>query len=159
MTARTDHTTTLTPELGALAELIFLVELLLDDGFHSTDDNAATWSAFDEAMERGKQLVAERCGAQVCPQTRPRPLDRLRPVRRSAARLPPGALMSATGEQGVDVHLHLTRGLAVALAQACKRISWHQARELAVDDDEARAIIRATDRVRAALEDAGVYVR
>lgn len=65
MTLRTDHATTITPELGALAELIFLLEQLLEDGFQPTDDNKATFAAFDEAIEHGKQLVHERMRERV----------------------------------------------------------------------------------------------
>ncbi len=60
MTHRTEHATTITPELGVLAELIYLVEMLAEDGFQPTDENAALFMAFDEALEQGKHLVAER---------------------------------------------------------------------------------------------------
>jgi hypothetical protein len=61
MTLRTEHPhPLLTPELAALAELIFLIDLLLADRFEQTDDNAATWLAFDEVMASGQQLVRER---------------------------------------------------------------------------------------------------
>lgn len=60
----------------------------------------------------------------------------------------------------IDLVVHdLNRDQAYALAELCKRIGWSDARALAVDDDEAYDIIRATDRVRSALEQAGVYVR
>lgn len=53
----------------------------------------------------------------------------------------------------------LTSRQAYALAELCKRISWTTCREMAVSDAEAEAMIAATDRVRSALEQAGVYVR
>ena len=65
MTLRTDHPTTITPELGALAELIYLVEALAEDGFQPTDENAALFMAFDEALEQGKYLVSERLASRA----------------------------------------------------------------------------------------------
>lgn len=48
---------------------------------------------------------------------------------------------------------------AYALAELCKRIGWSDCRKLAVDDTEAGRQIYATDRVRAALLEAGIEVR
>lgn len=53
----------------------------------------------------------------------------------------------------------LTEPQAYALAELCKRITWSDVRSCAVDDDEARLMIQATDRIRGALEQAGIYVR
>lgn len=53
----------------------------------------------------------------------------------------------------------LTREQAYALAQLCKRIGYADALALAVDDAEARAMLVATDVLRAALADAGYAVR
>lgn len=63
-------------------------------------------------------------------------------------------------EQFVDVQLQgLTRPQAYALAQLCKRLTWSDARTLSVDESELRLMLAVTDRVRSALEDAGIYVR
>lgn len=59
----------------------------------------------------------------------------------------------------VQVAARLPEKEAYALAEMCKRISFAQARELAVDEAETYAIIRATDNLRSALEEAGVSVR
>lgn len=53
----------------------------------------------------------------------------------------------------------LTRAQAIALAQLCKRIGWSDCKELSSHEDELYGMLNATDRVRSALEDAGVYVR
>ncbi len=53
----------------------------------------------------------------------------------------------------------LTREQAYALAQLCKRIGYSDARSMSVDDAEARAMLVATDVLRAALADAGYAVR
>ena len=57
------------------------------------------------------------------------------------------------------VIMSLTAAQAYALAELCKRIGWTDARSNAVDDDQARDMIAAMDRVRGGLEQAGVYVR
>jgi len=44
---------------------------------------------------------------------------------------------------------------AMALAQLCKRISWQSCRNNSVDDNEAQAMINATDYLRGALRKAG----
>ncbi len=56
----------------------------------------------------------------------------------------------------VVVTLMLSERQAYALAQLCKRLSWDDAMSLSADEAEARAQINATDRLRAALEDAGI---
>ena len=53
----------------------------------------------------------------------------------------------------------LTDGQAYALAELCKRIGWYDVRTLAVDDQGARLMIQAVERVRGALEQIGVAVR
>jgi hypothetical protein len=53
----------------------------------------------------------------------------------------------------------LSERQARALAQLCKRLSWADAMSLSVDEEEARLQINATDRLRAALEEAGIQVR
>lgn len=55
--------------------------------------------------------------------------------------------------------LELSDAEAWALAQLVKRIGWADCRALAVDDAEARLMIQATDRVRAALAAAGYAPR
>jgi hypothetical protein len=59
----------------------------------------------------------------------------------------------------VHVALDLRPSQAYALAELCKRISWSDCEKLSVDRTECEAMIAATDRVRAALDDAGVRVR
>lgn len=72
----------------------------------------------------------------------------------------PGDLTTHARPRSVDVQLFgLTRDQAYALAELCKRIGWQDVRALAVDDNEARLMIEATDGARDALEQAGVYVR
>lgn len=44
---------------------------------------------------------------------------------------------------------------ALALAQFLKRLRFHQAREIAVDQDEAYTMIDATNKLARALADAG----
>ena len=62
--------------------------------------------------------------------------------------------------KSIDVQLYgLTPDQAYALAELCKRIGWDDVRSLAVDDDQARLMIVATDGLRDALEQAGVIVR
>lgn len=57
------------------------------------------------------------------------------------------------------VSLDLPAVEAYALAQLCKRIGWRDAESLAIDKDEARSMLDACDRVRAALSHIGVIVR
>ena len=72
----------------------------------------------------------------------------------------PGDLTRHARPRSVDVQLFgLTPDQAYALAELCKRIGWDDVRSLAVDDDQARLMIVATDGLRDALEQAGVYVR
>ena len=61
--------------------------------------------------------------------------------------------------QPISVEVELPPRQARALAELCKRIGWSDCRTLSVDEQECRAMIAATDRVRAALEDVGVSVR
>ena len=67
----------------------------------------------------------------------------------------------ATAEpRPVDVVVHgLTMAQAYALAELCKRIGFADARALAIDDNEARLMIAATDRLRGALEQEDICVR
>lgn len=67
--------------------------------------------------------------------------------------------MSASGETHIDVRLSLPLHQALALAELCKRITWSHCRDLSVDEDETRAMIGATDHVRAQLAEAGIVVR
>jgi hypothetical protein len=48
---------------------------------------------------------------------------------------------------------------AWALAQLVKRIGWADCRSLAEDDEQTRQMIQATERVRAALAEAGYAPR
>lgn len=59
----------------------------------------------------------------------------------------------------VAVRLELSDAEAWALAQLVKRIGWSDCRALAVDEAEVRLMIKATDRVRAALAAAGYAPR
>lgn len=58
-----------------------------------------------------------------------------------------------------ELKLELTEFQAFAMAELCKRIGWQDVRQLSVADAEARNMIQATDRIRSALELAGVCVR
>ena len=72
----------------------------------------------------------------------------------------PGDLTMPARRRPIDVQIFgLTTAQAYALAELCKRIGWSDVRALAIDDDQARLMIVATDGVRDALEQAGVYVR
>ncbi len=55
--------------------------------------------------------------------------------------------------------LDLPMPQAYALAQLCKRLSWTDARGMAVDDDEARAMLSACNMLRASLGARGITVR
>lgn len=55
--------------------------------------------------------------------------------------------------------LVLSDGEMLALAQLLKRIGWSDVRGCAVDDDEARVMLRATERVRRALAEVGYAPR
>lgn len=59
----------------------------------------------------------------------------------------------------VTIEVTLTLGEAYALAELTKRIGFNDARDLAVDKDEAYRMIWATTRVRDGLEKQGVAVR
>ena len=61
MTLRTEHPSSVTPELADLAELVYLVALLQEgEGFRRTIGNKVAFAAFDHVIEHAKQLVAER---------------------------------------------------------------------------------------------------
>ena len=62
-------------------------------------------------------------------------------------------------ENFITINIELPENEAYALAQLAKRISFMDARENAVDDVEAYAMVYGMSRVRDGLEDAGVYVR
>lgn len=62
-------------------------------------------------------------------------------------------------EQTVTVTIELPSSQAYALAELCKRLCWADARAMSVSEEETRCMIEATDRVRAALTRAGVFVR
>jgi hypothetical protein len=64
-----------------------------------------------------------------------------------------------TEQEQIDLRASLTEAQAYALAELCKRIGWSDVRSMAVDDDEARLMIQATDMVRSALDLVGVRVR
>lgn len=55
----------------------------------------------------------------------------------------------------VTITLEISDEQAEALAQVCKRLCWVDARTLAVDDQEAKAIIGGTRILRGALADEG----
>lgn len=59
----------------------------------------------------------------------------------------------------ITAQLELSDAEAWALAQLVKRIGWSDCRALAADEAEARLMIQATDRVRAALATAGYAPR
>jgi len=61
--------------------------------------------------------------------------------------------------EDIAVIVQLPRAQAYALAQLCKRIGWSDCEGLSVSKGETQSMVNATDRVRSALEDAGVYVR
>ena len=62
-------------------------------------------------------------------------------------------------EETVAVHVHLEPAQAWALAQLLKRIGWSECRTLAEDAQQTRLMIAATERVRAALAEAGYAPR
>ena len=59
----------------------------------------------------------------------------------------------------VKLNVSLTEVEALALAQLMKRIGWHEWRNNAIDDDEAREMRDACERLRAGLADAGFTPR
>ena len=59
----------------------------------------------------------------------------------------------------VTLSLTLTEVEALALAQLMKRIGWHEWRNNSVDEDEAREMGDACERLRAGLADAGFAPR
>jgi hypothetical protein len=62
-------------------------------------------------------------------------------------------------ERTVQLACDLPAGEALALAQFLKRVGLDDYRRLAVDADEAYAMLAAGERVRAALVDAGYAPR
>lgn len=62
-------------------------------------------------------------------------------------------------ERTYTVQLDLVEHQAWALAELCKRIGWSDCRTLSVDETECRAMIDATNGLRAALAAVGVQVR
>ena len=62
-------------------------------------------------------------------------------------------------EEHVTVRLELDAEQAWALAQLVKRIGWSDCRSLAEDEAQTRLMIEATERVRAALAQAGIAPR
>lgn len=60
---------------------------------------------------------------------------------------------------GVRLSVLLSEAEALALAQFCKRLSFHAALEHAVDDNEARIIIDAVEGLRASLAASGFNPR
>jgi hypothetical protein len=62
-------------------------------------------------------------------------------------------------EETVAVHVDLEPEQAWALAQLLKRIGWSECRTLAEDAQQTRLMIAATERVRAALAEAGYAPR
>ena len=59
----------------------------------------------------------------------------------------------------VIVTVELDAAQAWALAQLVKRIGWADCRSLAEDEEQTRLMIQATERVRAALAEAGYAPR
>lgn len=57
------------------------------------------------------------------------------------------------------IALHLPEAEAYALAELCKRLSWSDARQLSVDEQEASTMLLACCHVRDALAQAGFAVR
>lgn len=66
---------------------------------------------------------------------------------------------SCTARESIAVVVQLPPEHAYALAQLCKRIGWNDCKQLSVGEHETQLMIDATNKVRAALEGAGVYVR
>ncbi|WP_431273642.1 DUF7706 family protein [Variovorax ureilyticus] len=62
-------------------------------------------------------------------------------------------------DTNIPIDLNLPEDEAYAMAELCKRLSWRDARDLSVDDREARTMLRACDHVRIALAKAGFSVR
>ncbi len=65
----------------------------------------------------------------------------------------------ANTPDATELQAWLTVDEAYALAELCKRIGFRDCRENAVSDDEAYLMLRATDKVRHALQQKGVVVR
>jgi hypothetical protein len=61
--------------------------------------------------------------------------------------------------ENVTLHAELPDELAWALAQFLKRLGYSDCRQLAVNDEEARQMIQATEAVRAALARVGYAPR
>ena len=61
--------------------------------------------------------------------------------------------------KSLTASMQLTEAEAYALADLCKRIGWRDVTSLAVDEDEARVMLQACDRVREALAQVNVVVR
>ena len=64
-----------------------------------------------------------------------------------------------TEADDVAVTVELSPRQAFALAEMTKRMSYNDARGLAVDEAETDAMIAAVERLRDALEVAGIVVR
>ena len=61
--------------------------------------------------------------------------------------------------QVITLHVELSGEHAWALAQLLKRIGWSDCRSLAEDEQQTALMIQATERVRAALAEAGCAPR
>lgn len=66
---------------------------------------------------------------------------------------------TTTGAKPVTLHCELSESDAFALAELCKRLTWHDCRELATNEAECRHMLSASVRVRQALQLSGVFVR
>jgi hypothetical protein len=67
----------------------------------------------------------------------------------------PGKTGALSMEEPVTVRVELSAEQAWALAQLVKRIGWADCRSLAEDQAQTLLMIEATERVRAALAEAG----
>jgi hypothetical protein len=59
----------------------------------------------------------------------------------------------------IPIPLEINEFQALALAQFCKRVSWAEVRQNAVDDDEANLMMRTIVALQLALEKAGFSPR
>ena len=64
-----------------------------------------------------------------------------------------------TGDDYIAIPLALSPYRALALAQFCKRISWAEVRQNAVDDAEASVMMQTLVAVQMALDKVGVAPR
>lgn len=70
-----------------------------------------------------------------------------------------GELFEVTELRPFDLVVEgLTEAQAYALAELCKRIGFSDCRAKATDDDQARDMVLAMERVRGGLEVVGVHV-